>query len=226
MTKSSWKLQEWFLLVVGFSFFFFPFPSLPVVCHPERDAGVRPSHAEHWLLLPAAGMLSSGCASGARYWPGAAGPRRSPPLPLRSPPLPPGRPGPRRPQRVHARRAGRAPPCTGTFPGSTAAAGAPRARTAAGTGPPSPGMPSAPAAGTSIRPASSTALRRCAPGEPRGPARAGARWSVCGTRCGRAPPNPPSPRAARGSGGQSAPVPTAGPPRCRWADSSLSERLY
>lgn len=107
-------------------------------------------------------------------------------------------------------------PCTHTFRGSRAAAGRPRAPTAAGTRLPEPGMPSAPVVGTSSRRGSSTALRRVPLGDLGVPARAGASLSICGTLCGRAPIKPQlSPRAALGSGGQSAPVPTAGPPRCR-----------
>lgn len=213
--------------------FIFVFPFSPVVCHPEGDAGSRPSHAEHWLLLPAAGMLSSRRASGARYWQRAAGQQ----LLLR--PLPPcpaadccqgGWRGPaegphhRQEKHFHANwpKGALGVPCTHTFPSSTAAAGSPRGRMPAGRCLPQRGMPIAPVLGTSILQGSSMALRRFPLGDLGVPARAGASLSLCGTLCGRAPSNPrPSPRATPGSGGQSVPVPTAGPPQHRWARSSL-----
>lgn len=170
------------------------------------------------------GLLGSGPGPGSGSGSGPG--RHAPPLASAAPP--PASAAPGRPRLAPPPAALHAPgaPCTGTSPGSTAAAAAPRARAAAGMCPPSPGMPTAPAAGTSSRRASRTAPRRCPAGEPRVPGRAGARRCLWGTRCGGAPPDAQgSPRAARDSGGQSAAVPAAGPPRCRWAASALSRRI-
>lgn len=107
-------------------------------------------------------------------------------------------------------------PCTHTFPSSTAVAGCLRGRMLAGMCLHWQGMLTVPAVGISILQGSSVALKCFPPGDLGVPARAGASLSLCGTLCGRAHINPqPRHRAARGSGGQSAPVPTAGPHRCR-----------